>query len=97
MTNVTAVARGHFFALAVTAPGGPTACRRSVAAPSWHAGRFGVSVATQYGRVYAPQYKDSFTDERWISLGLLAGKGQVLRFEDSAANVPQRFYRVIGW
>jgi hypothetical protein len=97
MTNVMAVARGHFFAVALTVTGGPAALSLPLAAPSWMAGRFGASIATRYGRVYAPQYRDNMVDAHWTALRLLAGKGQMLRFEDPTAIVPQRFYRVIGW
>jgi hypothetical protein len=97
VTNVMAVAQGHFFALAITVAGGPAVCTVPLAGPSSMAGRFGASVATRYGRVYAPQYEDNIMDGRWTPLKLLAGKGGVLQFEDSTATVPHRFYRVIRW
>jgi hypothetical protein len=97
MTNVMAVARGHFFALALTVPAGAAACTVPLATPSWMEGRFEAAVTTQYGRVYAPQYKDNMRDEHWTPLRLLAGKGRILRFQDPATAGGQRFYRVIGW
>ena len=97
VSNVIAVARGHFFALAITTKEGPAASAVPLGEPSWAAGRFVASVATRCGRVYAPQYKNRLTDERWTPLGLVAGNGQPRRFEDLAATVPQRFYRMIRW
>lgn len=97
VSNVMSVARGHFFALAITTEEGPAASAVPCSEPSWAAGRFAASVATRCGGVYAPQYKDRLTDERWTPMGLVAGTGQPRQFEDLAATVPQRFYRIIRW
>jgi hypothetical protein len=98
ISNVIAVARGHFFALAITAADGPAvASSEPMFQPSWTANRFEGAVMTRCGRVYAPQFKDRLTDEHWTPLGLVAGNGQLRRFEDLTAAVPQRLYRVIRW
>lgn len=97
ISNVIAVARGHFFAVAITTEEGLAVSSVPLGEPSWATGRFVASVATQYGRVYASQYKDRLTDAHWTPLSTVAGNGQMRRFEDLTATVPQRFYRVIRW
>jgi len=52
---------------------------------------------TQYGRVYALEYKNSLTDSQWTALPLVAGNGGLRTLSDPTATGQQRFYRVRRW
>jgi hypothetical protein len=65
--------------------------------PSWTNDRFGISLSTRSGRVYALEYKNSLADGNWTMLPLTAGNGGVLTLTDPAATSVQRFYRVRQW
>lgn len=98
LSNVTAIARGHFFALAITNSGGPSlGCANPIVGSSWVNGCFESSVLGLHGRVYGLQYKNSLEDSRWIPLPLAAGEGRIQQLKDLNAVVPQRFYRVLRW
>ena len=58
---------------------------------------FSVTLPTQSGRVYALEFKDSLSDDRWTALPLVAGNGRLLKLSDSSATGAQRFYRVRRW
>lgn len=58
---------------------------------------FSVSIPSQSGRVYALEYKATFTDSNWIALPLVAGNGGTLLLTDRTVNYGQRYYRVRRW
>jgi len=58
---------------------------------------FSTRLLTQSGRVYALEYKDSFTDTSWTALPLVAGNGGMKVLTDPTATNSQRFYRVRRW
>jgi alpha-tubulin suppressor-like RCC1 family protein len=97
VSNVLAVARGHFFALAIVNDRGPSAAAVPWSEASWADGRFRFSAATRYGGVYAPQYKDRLADDQWSPLDMIAGDDQVHQVEDRWATSPHRFYRILRW
>jgi hypothetical protein len=66
-------------------------------APGIQTNNFGVTLATQSGRVYQLQYKHLLTDDHWTSLPLAAGTGKYLNLTDSTATNSSRFYRVQKW
>ena len=97
-SNVMAIARGHFFTVAIVGPNGPGIdCNEPVAHQSWMNGCFEGSVATRNGRVYTLQYKNLLTDGQWIAMPLAGGNGQIQWLKDNNASSPQRFYRVLRW
>jgi hypothetical protein len=59
-------------------------------------GLFSLSFASQSGKSYTVQYKNSLTDPAWTDLEKLVGTGANLSITDpAAAQRPTRFYRVI--
>lgn len=98
LSNVVAIARGHFFELAVTVPVQPALVLGvPVTHPAWTGGRFGITASTRCGKVYVLQYADSLLKPVWASLPLLAGTGDVQLIQDLGASAPQRFYRLLEW
>ena len=55
--------------------------------------------ATESGRVYRLEYKNSLADPNWTALPLVAGNGRMLQLTDPTAttNMRARFYRVRRW
>ncbi len=98
LSNVTAIARGHFFSLAITSIESPAlACGVPLANASWRYGHFQGAVDSRCERVYALQFKNRLTDNNWTLLPLAAGSGQIQTLTDPTATAPQRFYRVLKW
>ena len=98
LSNVIAIARGHFFAVNVVMAGGKSyGWVEPQKDPSWTNGRFESSVFTRCGRVYGLQYKNRLDEDGWTALPLVSGNGQRQRLEDASAIVPQRYYRVLRW
>lgn len=98
LSNVIAIARGHFFALNVVMAGGPSfGCVEPQTEATWTDGRFESSVVTRCGRVYGLQYKNRLAEDSWTALPLASGNGQRQRLRDASAIGPQRYYRVLRW
>jgi len=98
LTNVVAIATKRFpgDGLALIAGGAPlltTALTDVVRSGA----TFSVTLQSQSGSVYALEFKDSLTDNRWTALPLVAGNNRLLRLSDTTATVAQRFYRVRRW
>jgi len=62
--------------------------------PVWSGGTFSASVATDTGKTYLLEYKNSFNDTTWTTLPGVAGDGTVKNLTDPSATVSRRFYRV---
>jgi hypothetical protein len=59
-------------------------------------GLFSLSFASQSGKSYTVQFKNSLNDPAWTDLEKLVGTGANLSITDpDAARQPARFYRVI--
>lgn len=98
LSNVTAIARGHFFAVAVTNTGRMQfGLPERLIGPFWRNGSFNATVLTLPGQVYSLQYKNRLEDDHWSLLPLLIGNGQLRQLRDPNATVPQRFYRLLRW
>lgn len=99
LSNVVAVARGHFFGVAVVVPVEPAlVIRIPPENPSWKTGSFSVSAPTLLGRVYSLQYQPALNEAAgWFSLPLRCGNGTRQSLEDEAATGPHRFYRLLQW
>lgn len=63
--------------------------------PQKFSNQFVVSVATENGKNYSLQYKDSVSATNWTSLSPVAGNGTVKTFTNSNPSVSNRFYRII--
>jgi hypothetical protein len=93
LTNVVAIsAQG----LALIGDGLP-APESPVAHPRFGTDGFSVDVATQSGRVFRLEYKNSLAESTWTPLPLVAGNGGVRTLTDAIAAAGRRFYRVRGW
>jgi hypothetical protein len=53
-----------------------------------------VGLRSVIGKIYALEFKDSFSDLTWTGLPWVLGNGAPKVLTDPAADVPQRFYRV---
>lgn len=63
--------------------------------PKRFSNRFEVSVATQSGKNYTLQYRDSLTVTNWTSLPAIPGDGLVKVLTNSNPSVSNRLYRVL--
>jgi hypothetical protein len=93
---VTAIATGFGSWLTISG-NGPPVVKGSLSDPARSPDSFSVSLATQSGRVYALEYKDSLAGATWTPLPLVAGTGHERTLTDSTAAGPRRFYRVQRW
>jgi hypothetical protein len=64
-------------------------------APAKVGNSFIFSFQTEPGKAYVPQYADFLTTPNWQNLPSVAGDGTAKTVTNSAANVTQRFYRII--
>jgi len=96
LQNVTTIAAGSFHNLALVG-GTPFGAPALAANPTWSSNSLNIAVPTRSGRVFRLEYKDSFSDNSWMALPLVAGTGGTLTLTDSAATGSQRFYRVRQW
>jgi alpha-tubulin suppressor-like RCC1 family protein len=65
--------------------------------PIYKDGVFSLSLATQNGKVYSLEYKNSLSDSDWIGLPLIPGNGRTQTLSDPTADGARRFYRVRRW
>ena len=93
LTNIVAISSsGSGLALVGDAP--PT-LQVPITAYTRSATNFSCLVATQSGRVYRLEYKNSLVEEKWTPLPLVAGNGGAQAL--TAVATSQRFYRVRRW
>ncbi len=62
--------------------------------PARNGQEFNVSLATERGRHYWLEFKNSLAEPNWTMLPPLPGDGTVRRLSDPGAGAGQRFYRV---
>jgi hypothetical protein len=96
LTNIVRLSGGANHSLALIGNQPPSAQTLKVS-PAVFANGFNVSVATQSGKVYVLEYKNSLADSQWTALPLAAGNGGTVTLTDSGTPTPQRFYRVRQW
>jgi hypothetical protein len=96
LSNVVAIAAGYGHSLALVGSG-PPITQASLSNPFRSNATFSVSLPTQNGRVYALEFKNSLTNNSWMTLPLVAGNGSSQMLTDSTATNSQRFYRVHQW
>lgn len=96
MTNVSAVAAGANFSLALQGTNPPSLHAR-ISDLHRSVNSFSLMLPTWCGRVYELEYRDSLEPTDWRSLQLAAGNGRTLIFLDLSATNVQRFYRVRQW
>jgi hypothetical protein len=65
-----------------------------ITSPTFNAGQFSVTVATETGHTYYLEYKTALTNAAWLPASQLPGDGSAKVLVDSAAGDPRRFYRV---
>ena len=94
--NVVSIAADDFHNLALIGNGPPVLDTR-LENPKRTTAGFSVSLATQSGRVFRLEYKNSLADSNWTPLPLVAGNGRGLTLTDPTATESQRFYRVRRW
>ena len=95
ISNVAAIAIGGVSVVLLDV--GPPIISAPLFNPVHNNGTFSVSLATQIGRVYGLEYKNSLTEAHWTGLPLVAGNGHVQTFSDQNAGRGPRFYRVRQW
>ncbi len=91
LAQVVAIAAGGEQSLVLL--GELASCPRLVA-PAHNGQEFNVSVATELGKSYRLEFKNSLADPNWTMLPPLPGDGTVRRLSDPGAGTGQRFYRV---
>jgi alpha-tubulin suppressor-like RCC1 family protein len=96
LSNVIAIAAGPAFSMALIG-NGPPVKKAMLSNSAYGPNGFNVSLPSQSGRVYALEYKESFTDTNWTALSLTAGNGGTAVLTDAAPTNSQRFYRVRRW
>jgi alpha-tubulin suppressor-like RCC1 family protein len=97
LSNAVAVARGHFFAVAIVARGKPASVLRvPLSGASWTDGTFNASTQTRRGKVYGLEFENAL-GPGWKALPLVRGDDGRMIFHDSGAMPPQRFYRLLEW
>ena len=94
LTGATAIAAGANHSLAL--PGRPT-LQAPIVNVRWRTDGFQLSLATQSGRVYALEFKNSLEESNWTTLPLAAGNGGMLALTDPTTTSSQRYYRVCRW
>jgi hypothetical protein len=58
---------------------------------------FTISVATESGRTYAPEFIDTADATNWLPLPMVGGYGESVFLRDPTATNAFRFYRVRKW
>jgi alpha-tubulin suppressor-like RCC1 family protein len=97
LQNVIAIAAGGEHNLALIGAS-PPVLHGLLSKPSLSNSTFTVSVASQSGRVYALEFKESLDENAWRPLQLAAGNGASLTLTDAtAATSRTRYYRVLQW
>jgi alpha-tubulin suppressor-like RCC1 family protein len=96
LSNVVAIAAGSSQSIALVGPE-PPITKAELQSPRLTGDGFAVIVASQSGRVYALEYKNSPDDPVWTHLPLVAGTGKDLVLRDPTPRPSQRFYRVRRW
>jgi len=92
-SNVIAVAAGAYFSLALLADS-PSNVFVQGLNPVKDGSVFNLSLLTARGKAYVLEFENSIASGNSTMLSPLPGDGTMKILTDSAANVPQRFYRV---
>jgi alpha-tubulin suppressor-like RCC1 family protein len=96
LENVSAITAFDGYAVARLGDGPPSASL-PLRDAAWNAGEFTFRFTPSRGSVYSVEYTDSPDLVRWTALPLVRSGGVELRWTDSAARGPLRFYRVREW
>ena len=67
----------------------------TLVSPSFSAGTFRFSIATENGVTYEAQYKHELSDVTWQTLRVIPGTGAVVEITDPSPAPDHRYYRVI--
>jgi alpha-tubulin suppressor-like RCC1 family protein len=96
LSNVTRIAAGDIHTLAIIGdqPSNLFAAPKNISHSNVTSR---INVPTLSGKIYILEFKDSLTNPVWTALPSTAGNGTIQTLIDSAANGPQRFYRVRQW
>jgi hypothetical protein len=90
--NVTSVRAGWNYSLALSGAGGLAPFQ--LTNPHRNGNVFSVSLASQSGRTYTLQYKNSLANSTWTALSPVSGNGNTIVLTDPSASGSQRYYRV---
>ena len=90
LSNVVSIAAGGYNSLAIIGTG-MAPSRVMITNAAFTAGTFSVRVATDRGKVYALEYKDSLADAQWQILPLVAGNGASSSWMTSRPGPPSGF------
>jgi hypothetical protein len=97
LSNAVAIARGHFFAVAIVTRDKPASVLGvTLSRASWSNGKFSVTAQTRPGKVYGLEFENTL-GVGWNALPLMRGDGARIIFSESSAASPQRFYRLLEW
>jgi hypothetical protein len=96
LANVISIAAGADHALAVVSDEFPV-FNRQLQNPLKAQNNFSVTVPSLGGKVYALEFKNSFSPGPWTPLPLVAGIGGPLVLTDPGATNSFRIYRVRQW
>ena len=97
LSNVVFIGSGPNHCLAILG-NGPAPAAIPYANLKWRSNVFTLFLpATEYGRLYWLESKDSLTASAWKTLPLTPAYASSLTVTDSVATVPQRFYRIRKW
>ncbi len=91
LSNVVAIAGGGGQSLALM---GERASSPWLLDPDQTGQEFNVALATERGKSYRLEFKNTLTDPNWTMLPPLPGDGTVRRLSDPWAGAGQRFHRV---
>ena len=95
LTNVVAIAAGQYLSMALLGEGPPLT--QSLVRGAFTGSNYTVSLPSQSGRIFVPEYKNSLSETNWHALPPVAGNGSLLLLTDPATSNSARFYRVQRW
>ena len=96
LTNIQAIAVGNIGGVALVGDS-PPSMSAAASGVTRYRGGFRLTVASQSGRVYRLEHKNTLAEAGWVGLPLVAGNSSALTLTDPAAASTQRFYRVRRW
>jgi alpha-tubulin suppressor-like RCC1 family protein len=96
LANVADVAIGWDHGLALLGDG-PQVQHAAIDSAQLRNGRFECVIATESGRVYRLEFKDSVSETQWTPLNLVAGTGRLVTLSDAGATTSSRYYRIRRW
>jgi len=95
LTNVIAIAAGQYLSMALLGEGQPLT--PFLLSGAFSGSNYTVSLPSQSGHIFVPEYKNSLSETSWHALPPVAGNGVQLLLTDPAATNAARFYRVRRW